>query len=82
MTVAVPTVSLPPLRELLLKSKREEMDIVSAYQQVGSYRAVAVLCGTTHKTVKRVIARREGGQRPVRRGRVTTRACARLWLRV
>lgn len=28
----------------------------------GSYRAVAALCGTTAKTVKRVIARREKGE--------------------
>lgn len=31
------------------------MDIIAAYQEVGSYRAAAVLCGTTHKTVKRVV---------------------------
>jgi hypothetical protein len=31
------------------------MDIISAYQQVGSYRGAAELCGTTHKTVKKVI---------------------------
>src|SRR4051794_13845513 len=31
------------------------MDIISAYQQVGSYRAAAAMCGTTHKTVRRVI---------------------------
>ncbi|MCB1254778.1 MAG: helix-turn-helix domain-containing protein, partial [Austwickia sp.] len=50
-----------------MKSKREEMDIVAAYQQVGTYRAVAEICGTTHKTVKRVIERAEGGEeRPVR----------------
>jgi len=38
------------------------MDIVAAYQQVGSYRGTAEMCGTTHKTVKRVIERwRSGG---------------------
>jgi transposase len=31
------------------------MDIISAYQQAGSYRAAAAMCGTTHKTVRRVI---------------------------
>ncbi|MGH9891040.1 MAG: IS21 family transposase, partial [bacterium] len=31
------------------------MDIVSAYEQVGSLRGAAALCGTTHKTVKRVM---------------------------
>lgn len=43
------------------------MDIISAYQQVGSYRGAAALCGTTHKTVRRVIAAHEAGEgRPVR----------------
>ena len=43
------------------------MDIMNAYQQVGTYRGAAELCGTTHKTVKRVIERLEAGDlRPVR----------------
>jgi transposase len=48
------------------------MDIISAYREVGSYRGAAALCGTTAKTVKRVIARHEaGGAAPARtpRGR-------------
>ena len=46
------------------------MDIISAYQQVGSYRGAAALSGTTAKTVKRVIARHEsGGAAPARRPR-------------
>lgn len=43
------------------------MDIIDAYQQVGSYRGAAALCGTTHKTVKRVVerqAREQAGRRP------------------
>ncbi len=40
------------------------MDIISAYQQVGSYRAAAQLCGTTHKTVKRVVEKFEAGGSP------------------
>jgi transposase len=40
------------------------MDIISAYQQVGSYRAAAQLCGTTHKTVKRVVEKFEAGNPP------------------
>jgi transposase len=43
------------------------LDIVNAYEETGSMRAAAALCGTTHKTVKRVLARREAGQRPGRR---------------
>jgi len=45
------------------------MDIVNAYAALGSYRGAAALCGTTHKTVKRVLARRARGQvgrRPAR----------------
>jgi hypothetical protein len=38
------------------------MDIISAYQQLGSYRAAADLCGTTHKTVKRVVDKFEADQ--------------------
>jgi transposase len=46
------------------------MDIISAYREVGSYRGAAAICGTTPKTVKRVIARHEGGgARPARRER-------------
>ena len=35
------------------------MDVISAYQQVGTYRGAAEICGTTHKTVRRVIERAE-----------------------
>jgi transposase len=43
------------------------MDIIAAYREVGTYRGAAVVSGTTHKTVKRVIARLEaGGGTPVR----------------
>jgi transposase len=46
------------------------MDIVAAYQQVGTYRGAAAMCGTTHKTVRRIIERAEaGGKTPDRAGR-------------
>ncbi len=47
------------------------MDIISAYREVGTYRGAAVISGTTHKTVKRVIARHEAGAAAARvpRGR-------------
>ena len=45
-----------------MKSAKERMDIISAYQQVGSYRAAAELCGTTPKTVKRVVKKFESGE--------------------
>src|SRR6201985_2509611 len=52
---------------LSMKSARENMDIVAAYQQVGTYRGAAAMCGTTHKTVKRIIERAEaGGKSPDR----------------
>jgi len=47
-----------------LKSAKDRMDIISAYQQVGSYRAAAELCGTTPKTVKRVVEKFEAGDAP------------------
>ena len=37
------------------------MDIISAYREVGTFRGAATACGTTHKTVRRVIARHEAG---------------------
>ena len=42
------------------------MDIISAYQQVGSYRGAAQLCGTTHRTVKRVVEKFEAGDTRLR----------------
>jgi transposase len=45
-----------------LKSARERMDIVTAFEQVGTYRGAAALCGTTHKTVKRVIDGSRAGE--------------------
>ena len=49
---------------------REELDIIAAYETVGTYRGAADLCGTTHKTVKRVVERHAaGGARPGRAAR-------------
>jgi hypothetical protein len=50
-----------------LKLRGKSLDIINAYEETGSLRAAAALSGTTHKTVKRVLDRREGGQRPSRR---------------
>jgi transposase len=54
------------------------LDIVNAYAELGSYRAAAELCGTTHKTVRRIIQRHRAGTlgqrpRPPRRPRNTDR---------
>ncbi len=58
------------------------MDIVAAYQLVGSYRGAAEICGTTHKTVKRVIERTAttaaGEHRPVRAPRPSNYEVVRL----
>ena len=45
-----------------MKSLRDEMEIGNAYELVGTYRAAAALCGTTAKTVKRVLERSAAGQ--------------------
>ena len=50
-----------------MKSAKDRMDIISAYQQLGSYRAAAEVCHTTPKTVKRVVDRFEAGDAPVAR---------------
>jgi transposase len=43
------------------------MDVIAAYREVGTYRGAAVMCGTTHKTVRRVLERYEAGDGPARR---------------
>src|SRR5258707_6090108 len=60
VTVKVPTTHRHH-RGVPLKSAKDRMDIISAYQQVGSFRAAAEMCGTTHKTVKRVVEKFEAG---------------------
>ncbi|CAN7696805.1 Mu transposase domain-containing protein [Mycolicibacterium frederiksbergense] len=45
-----------------MKSARDRMDIISAYHQLGSYRAAAAECGTTHRTVKKVVEKFEADQ--------------------
>jgi hypothetical protein len=52
----------PDLSEEWMKSVREQMNIVNAYREVGTFRGAAVLCGTTHKTVKRVVERQDRGE--------------------
>jgi transposase len=50
-----------------LKNARERMDVIAAYREVGSYRGAAEICGTTHKTVKRIIEAHDAGNPPVKR---------------
>jgi len=46
------------------------MDVLAAYREVGTYRGAAAICGTTHKTVRRIVEAHEagsgGGPRPAR----------------
>jgi transposase len=53
-----------------LKNAKERMDVINAYRDVGSYRGAAAMCGTTHKTVKRIVEAHqllsEGGCPPAR----------------
>jgi transposase len=51
-----------------LLSARKQLDIVTAYREVGTYRGAAEICGVTHKTVRRVVDRAEAAeQRTARR---------------
>lgn len=45
------------------------MDVLAAYRDVGTYRGAAVVCGTTHKTVKKIIEAHEAGEGPQRKPR-------------
>jgi transposase len=46
------------------------MDVLAAYREVGSFRGAAEICGTTHKTVKRIVDRHEAdGAAPVGKDR-------------
>src|SRR2546425_7911661 len=56
-----------------LKTTRDYVNIIDAYQELGSYRAAAELCGITDKTVRRAIERQEAGGPWVRRPRVLRR---------
>lgn len=53
-----------------MKNARERMNVIAAYRDVGTYRGAAEICGTTHKTVRRIIAAHEllsqGGRPPGR----------------
>ena len=66
MTVIAPTVTCTA-QGVPLKSAKERMNIISTYREVGTYRGVAELWGTTHKTVKRVVERAEAGGEPSQR---------------
>ena len=45
-----------------MKTAREQLDIITTYEETGSLRATAELCGTTHKTVKRIVEKNRAGE--------------------
>ena len=45
-----------------MKTAREAMDVIAAYNELGSFRAAALVTGTTHKTVRRIVERAEHGR--------------------
>ena len=45
-----------------MKTPGEQLDIINVYGETGSYRAAAELCGTTHKTVKRIVDKHRRGE--------------------
>ena len=38
-----------------MKTERERMDIIAAYNDLGSFRGAAAICGVDHKTVRRAV---------------------------
>lgn len=53
------------------------MEIINVYEEVGSYRATAALCGTTHKTVKRIVEARTAPDTVAAAKRPSNTACVR-----
>jgi transposase len=56
-----------------MKSARQGMDIIAAYQEVGTYRGAAAICGTTHRTVKRQVMKRAELSDPTAAAKVAER---------
>ena len=48
-------------------SARKQLDVITAFREVGTYRGAAEMCGTTHKTVKRIVERDAAAERVARR---------------
>jgi hypothetical protein len=57
-----------------LKNAKERMDVIAAYRDVGTYRGAAAICGTTHKTVRRIIEAREAASNASAGGALPARA--------
>lgn len=44
------------------KTARERMEVIAAYETVGTFRGAAQMRGTTHKTVKRIVEAHQAGR--------------------
>ena len=62
-------------------SARKQLDVITAYRQVGTYRGAAEMCGVTHKTVKRIVEKDQAAQQRVarRRNYESVRSIVRLY---
>ena len=60
-----------------MKTARERLEIINVYEEVGSYRATAELCGTTHKTVKRIVEAKVSRDAGGTEKRMSNTACVR-----
>ena len=69
MTVAVSKPAPITAQGAPLLSARKQLDIVTAYRDVGTYRGAAEMCGITHKTVRRVVSKAGAAQDRVARRR-------------
>ena len=69
MTVSVSKPAPITAQGAPLLSARKQLDIVTAYREVGTYRGAAEMCGVTHKTVSRVVNRAEAVERRTARRR-------------
>jgi len=68
VTVAVSKPTPNTAQGAPLLSARKQLDVITAYRQVGTYRGAAEICGVAHKTVKRVVAKnRAAAERVARR---------------
>ncbi len=59
MTVAVSKPAPSTAQGAPLLSARKQLDVITAYREVGTYRGAAEICGVTHKTAKRVVEKNE-----------------------
>ncbi|MGI8536915.1 MAG: IS21 family transposase [Mycobacteriales bacterium] len=50
-------------------SARKQLDVITAYRQVGTYRGAAEMCGVTHKTVRRIIEQGQAAAERIERRR-------------